>query len=450
MQGGRHLSPASCIQLETTPNAMPFRVYPFWVTSVTNLLQKILSEPLPADALLQQFFRKHRKMGKRDRAFVAETVYGVLRHYRRLAHAAQDRANDLPFLVLLYLHVFGFGGATLDLPVSLSERNALEAAAQRFQTPTLPENPITALGIAYSLPDWLVAAWMAVLPPETVKARCAALKEPAPLTIRVNTLKADRERVRQRLLAEGFPCHPTPYSPVGLILEEKAYIFRTRAFQEGLFEVQDEGSQLISLLTEAQPGHVVVDGCAGGGGKTLHLAALMQGKGRLYAFDVHETRLLELRPRARRADVHNIRLHVLPHNRAPIVRRLYGKADVVLVDAPCSGSGVLRRNPDAAWKITPERVAALTAQQQQILEAYAPLVRPGGRLVYATCSLLPDENERQIETFLAHHPEFILISASEILQRQHIVLPGQTDAFLRLEPALQGTDGFFAAVLIRV
>ncbi len=428
---------------------MLLRVYPFWVASVVDVLQEIRCSPLPADTVLQQFFRKHRKMGKRDRAFVAETVYGMLRHYRRLAYAAQDQASDVRFLVLLYLRVFGFGAASLDLPISLSERSRLEAAARRFQGPALPADPVAALGITYSLPDWLVAAWMAALPYEAVERRCAALKEPAPLTIRVNTLKADRETVRQRLRAEGFPSQPTPYSPTGLILEEKAFIFRTRAFQEGLFEVQDEGSQLISLLTEAKPGQVVVDGCAGGGGKTLHLAALMQGKGRLYAFDVHKARLQELRPRARRADVHNIRLHVLPHNRAPIVQRLYGKADVVLIDAPCSGSGVLRRNPDAAWKITPKRLAALVAQQQQILEAYAPLVRPGGRLVYATCSLLAEENERQIETFLAQHPEFTLLSAAEVLQRQHIALPGQTDAFLRLEPATHGTDGFFAAILLR-
>lgn len=425
------------------------RVYPVWIEAVGTVLQEIFCSPLPADTVLQQFFRKHRKMGKRDRAFVAETVYGMLRHYRCLAYAARRRANDLRFLTLLYLNVFGFDQALLDLPVRPSERSALEAAARRFRDPSLPDDPVAALGLRYSLPDWLVAAWLDTLPREAVEARCAALKRPAPLTIRVNTLKTDRKTVRQRLLAEGFPSRPTPYSPVGLILEEKAFIFRTRAFQEGLFEVQDEGSQLISFLTEAQPGQVVVDGCAGGGGKTLHLAALMQGKGRLYAFDIHKGRLQELRPRARRADVHNIRLHVLPHNRASIVRRLYGKADVVLVDAPCSGTGVLRRNPDAAWKMTPARVTALVEQQRQILDAYAPLVRPGGRLVYATCSLLPAENEQQVHAFLERHPNFVLVPATDVLSRQGIVLPHQRDAFLRVEPATHGTDGFFAAVLLR-
>lgn len=426
------------------------RVYPGWIKAVATALREILHVPLPADILLQRFFRKHREMGKRDRAFVAETVYGMLRHYRRLAYAAHRQANDLHFLTLLYLEIFGFEGAKLDLPLRPSERSALAAAVRRFQQPTLSEDPIEALGILYSLPNWLVATWLEALPRTNVEARCSALKTTAPLTIRVNTLKTDRETVWQRLFAEGFPSRPTPYSPVGLILEEKAFIFRTRAFQEGLFEVQDEGSQLISLLTEVRPGQVVVDGCAGGGGKTLHLAALMQGKGRLYAFDVHKDRLQELRPRARRADVHNIRLHVLPHNQAPIVRRLYGKVDVLLVDVPCSGSGVLRRNPDAAWKITPERVAALVEQQRQILEAYAPLVRPGGRLVYATCSLLPAENEHQVYAFLEKHPEFTMISAAEVLARQGITLPHQCDAFLRLEPATHGTDGFFAAVLHRI
>ncbi len=425
------------------------RVYPVWIEAVATLLREIFCSPLPADTVLQQFFQKHRKMGKRDRAFVAETVYGMLRHYRRLAHAAQLWGDDLRFLTLLYLKVFGFGEVALDLPVRPAESGVLEAAAWRFREPELPDDPVAALGILYSLPDWLVAAWMEVLPRKAVEARCAALKEPAPLTIRVNTLKADRETVRQRLLAEGFSSRPTPYSPVGLILEEKAFIFRTRAFQEGLFEVQDEGSQLISLLTEARPGQVVVDGCAGGGGKTLHLAALMKGKGRLYAFDIHEARLRALRPRTRRADVHNIRLHVLPHNRASIVRRLYGKVDVVLVDVPCSGTGVLRRNPDAAWKITPERVAVLVEQQRQILKAYAPLVQPGGRLVYATCSLLPAENEQQVHAFLKEHSEFMLIPAADVLARQGVNVPHQQDAFLRIEPALHGTDGFFAAVLVR-
>jgi 16S rRNA (cytosine967-C5)-methyltransferase len=393
-------------------------------------------------------------MGKRDRSFVADAVYGALRWLRRLEYAAGERKGDRKFLVLLYLRIFGYGDTQLDLPVGPSERSALEVAAQRFQEPQLPDDPAAAMGIAYSLPQWLVAAWMDSLPRETMEARCRALKEPAPLVLRVNTLKAGRDALRQRLLEEGFPSRPAVYSPIGLVLQSKGFVYGTRAFSAGWFEVQDEGSQLIGFLTEAKPGQVVVDGCAGGGGKTLHLAAMMEDRGELYAFDVSESRLRELEVRARRAAVRSIRTQVL--SRAEPVRggqfalaELRGRADAVLVDAPCSATGVLRRTPDLAWKLTVNRIAELAEKQKAIVEAYAPLVKPGGRLVYATCSLLPQENEAVVEEFLERHPEFAVESASEVLARQGIALPAQHDRFLRLDPGVHGTDGFFGAVLIR-
>lgn len=440
---------------EKTPRpSSRLRVYPVWVAAAAELFEEILGSPLAADAVVRRFFRRHREMGKRDRGFVTEVAYGVLRWWRRLAHAAGERAQDRPFLVLLYLKVFGFGGVELDLPVGAPELEALEAAALRFRNPPLPDDPRRSIGIAYSLPDWLVATWLEVLPREAVEARCAALNEPGPLVLRVNTLKADRESVRQQLLEEGFSSVPAQYSPVGLLLEEKGFVYRTEAFRRGLFEVQDEGSQLISLLTEAEPDQVVVDACAGGGGKTLHLAALMRSRGDLYASDVRQRALRELERRARRAGARNIRIIPLtgagPSNAvAPEIQRLQGKADAVLVDAPCSGTGVLRRNPEVAWKLTPQLLAKFTEEQARILANYAPLVRPGGRLVYATCSLLPQENEHRVRAFLEQHPDFSLVPAPEVLARQGVSLPGQTDAFLRLEPASVGTDGFFAAVLVR-
>ncbi|GIW52087.1 MAG: NOL1/NOP2/Sun family protein [Gemmatimonadales bacterium] len=393
-------------------------------------------------------------MGKRDRAFVAEAVFGVLRWWRRLRHAAGERSEDRKLLVLLYLELFGYGDSALDLPVAPGERSALEDAVLRFREPALPHDPVADIGIVHSLPDWLVAAWLETLPQEVVEARCKALKEPAPLAVRANPLKADRDAVQRRLLEEGFPSRPAFYSPLGLVLEGKGFVYGTGSFREGWFEVQDEGSQLIGFLAEAKPGQVVVDGCAGGGGKTLHLAAMMEDRGELYAFDVSGSRLRQLAARARRAGVRSVRLRVLPRGEPAgrgrsVLDELRGRADVVLVDAPCSGTGVLRRNPEAAWKLTGERIGQLVREQQAILEAYAPLVRPGGRLVYATCSLLPQENEAVVERFLECHPEFALQSAVAVLERQGISVPGQYDLFLRLDPAVHGTDGFFGAVLIR-
>jgi 16S rRNA (cytosine967-C5)-methyltransferase len=393
-------------------------------------------------------------MGKRDRAFVAEAVFGVLRWWRRLRHAAGERSGDRRFLVLLYLQLFGYGDSDLDLPLAPGERAGLEDAARRFKEPALPGDPVAAVGIEYSLPDWLVAAWLEKMPQDAVEARCKALKEPAPLAVRVNTLKADRDAVQRRLREEGFPSRPAFYSPVGLVLEGKGFVYGTRSFREGWFEVQDEGSQLIGFLTEAKPGQVVVDGCAGGGGKTLHLAAMMEDRGELYALDVSGCRLRELRVRARRAGVRSVRVGVLPRVESggggvSVLGELRGRADVVLVDVPCSGTGVLRRNPEAAWKLTGDRISELVREQRAILDAYAPLVKGGGRLVYATCSLLPQENEAVVEGFLERHGEFAPVSAVEVLGRQSISVPGQRDRFLRLDPALHATDGFFAAVLVR-
>ncbi len=431
-----------------------FRIYPIWIEAAAEILSRTLASPLPADRVLRKFFRQHPQMGKRDRTFVADSVYGVLRWWRRLEHAAGERAEDRKFLVTLYLRLFGYGERVLDLPLNQADEAALEAAAMRFREPTLPGDPGAAIGIAYSLPDWLVAAWLEVSPCDLVEARCKALKEPAPLVLRANTLKADRPTLERRLLEEGFPTRRAVYSPVGLVVERKGFVYGTRAFRQGWFEVQDEGSQLIGFLTEAKPGQVVVDGCAGGGGKTLHLAAMMEDRGELHAFDVSQSRLRQLQRRARRAGVRSVRVRILSQGepargaRSPLAE-LKGRADLVLLDAPCSGTGVLRRNPDAVWKLTSGRIAELVREQRSILEAYCALLKPGGRLVYATCSLLLQENEAVIEEFSERHPEFAVHSAQEILERQGISVPGQHDQFLRLDPALHATDGFFGAVLIR-
>ncbi|MEZ4703317.1 MAG: RsmB/NOP family class I SAM-dependent RNA methyltransferase, partial [Rhodothermales bacterium] len=264
-----------------------------------------------------------------------------------------------------------------------------------------------------------------------------------------NTLKTTREALQDRLREAGHASVPTPTNPDGLIITQKANLFATPAFHEGWFEVQDEGSQLLSYLVDPGPGQQIVDGCAGGGGKTLHLAALMQNKGILYAFDVAHRRLEESKPRIRRAGVSNVRLKPIDGNRGRDVTRLYGKMDAVLIDAPCSGSGVLRRNPDATWKLSTENLDQLNREQRDILEAYAPLLKPGGRLVYATCSLFPQENEGIVEAFLAAHPDMRLVPAGEILAGRGLDVPGQSGPYLRVAPHSHGTDGFFGAVMVK-
>lgn len=424
------------------PDTPPTR--PFQIAAIAELYRQITTSPHPADREMDAFFRRHPKLGRRDRRIVAETVYGMLRHRRWLEWAFPPA--DAPTQVLCYFAAFA---PETPLPVEPADRARLEAAVAAARAKPLPGSPAETLGLRSSLPDWMAQTWLDAYGPDEAEGLCAALNRAAPLTLRVNTLKTTRERLQQHLLAEGHATDPTPFSPDGLHVREKANLFSTQAFQTGCFEVQDEGSQLLSRLIEAAPGQRVVDGCAGAGGKTLHLAAQMQNKGMLYALDVSARRLDELRLRLRRAGGSNVRVHLLAHNHTRDVKRLYGQADAVLIDAPCSGSGTLRRNPDAAWKITPERVAALTSEQHALLDAYAPLVRPGGRLVYATCSLFPAENEQVVHAFLAHHPDFHLASAADVLARQGITLPHQPDAFLRLWPHHHDTDGFFAAVLVQ-
>nr|BCX00867.1 MAG: NOL1/NOP2/Sun family protein [Bacteroidota bacterium] len=421
-------------------------IRPYWVAASAALYQQIIRSRYPADREMEAFFKAHPELGKRDRRFIAETVYGMLRNRRWLEFAASRWWHEPgPHeWVLLYLAAFE-DPERLDLPWTAEEEHRIREALLWARQVAPPQDPAQALGLKYSFPDWMVRLWLDRYGPEETEALCQGLNRAAPLCVRVNTLKATRQEVQERIRTEGWRTYPTPYSPVGLIFEKRISVFQTASFQEGLYEVQDEGSQLISYLTEARPGMKVVDGCAGGGGKTLHLACMMENKGMLYAFDIYTIRLEQLRPRARRAGVHNIRAHRIPHNRAKEVRRLYGKIDVVLVDAPCSGTGVMRRNPDTAWKVTPEKVQALVEQQLRILDAYAPLLKAGGRMVYATCSLLPQENEEVVAAFLDEHPDFHLEPAGPILERQGISLPLE-DEFLRLYPHRHGTDGFFGAV----
>jgi len=284
--------------------------------------------------------------------------------------------------------------------------------------------------------------------PEELLAMARALNTPAPLDLRVNTLKAEREGVMTRLAADGIAAAPCPYSPLGLRLKTKPYLAKHPAYLDGSIEVQDEGSQLLGFLLAPKRSEMVVDFCAGAGGKTLILGALMRSTGRLYAFDVSDKRLAKLKPRAARAGLSNVHPACLSGENDTRVKRLQGKVDRVLVDAPCSGLGTLRRNPDLKWRQSPQSVDELTVKQAVILAAAAKLLKPGGRLVYATCSILAEENEAIVDAFLADHADFHRLSAQEVLAAQGIVIDCGED--MRLSPQKHATDAFYAAVLERV
>ena len=269
----------------------------------------------------------------------------------------------------------------------------------------------------------------------------------APLDLRVNPLKTTRDAARAALAAAGIDAKPTAHSPLGLRVAGRPAINEHPLYLDGALEVQDEGSQLVGLLLAPKRNDMVVDFCAGAGGKTLLLGALMRSQGRLYAFDVSEKRLANLKPRLARSGLSNVHPQLIAHERDAKVKRLAAKIDRVLVDAPCTGFGTLRRNPDLKWRQTERDLAELVVKQQTILRAAATLVKPGGRLVYATCSVLPDENEAQVATFLAEHPGFAAVDAAAELARAGVAL--DTGPTLRLVPHRHGCDGFFAAVVER-
>jgi 16S rRNA (cytosine967-C5)-methyltransferase len=301
--------------------------------------------------------------------------------------------------------------------------------------------------VRLSLPDWLYGRLLAAGPEEAAVAFGRAVLKPAPLDLRVNTLSADREAVLARLRADGFEAAPTPFSPAGIRVEGKPAINRHELFTGGAVEVQDEGSQLLGYLVAPKRREMVVDFCAGAGGKTLHLGALMHSQGRLYAFDVSEKRLNNFKPRLKRAGLSNVHPQLIQGESDIRVKRLAGKIDRVLVDAPCSGLGTLRRNPDLKWRQTPQAVVELASKQRAILDAAATLLKPGGRLVYATCSVLAEENQDIVGGFLERHPGFRTLDCQAILDESRVAL--ECGEFLELRPQVHGTDGFFAAALER-
>ena len=426
------------------------------VAAAIDILAAIETGERPADDVAADYFRRRRYIGAKDRAHIAGHVYTVLRHRPAFdwwiaRHRVEicPRSRVLATLVLIEgwrpeVVAAGCNGDRFrPAPLSEAEKRLVHGlAAHTLRHPEMPR------AVANDLPDWLEPYLERVFG-EWLEREMAALNASAPIDLRVNLLKADRETARCALAAEGVAVEPTPWSPLGLRLTERVPLGGLAAFKEGLVEVQDEGSQITALLADARPGMRVVDFCAGAGGKTLALAAGMANRGKLVACDVSARRLERAVRRLRRAGVGNAERRVLTSERDKWVKRHAGGFDRVLVDAPCLGTGTWRRNPGDKWRATPEDLAALIIRQQEILRSAARLVRPGGRLVYATCSVLREEDEAQAEAFLAAEPEFSVVAAARAWNE---TIGGRSpggERYLRLTPARHGTDGFFVAIFER-
>jgi 16S rRNA (cytosine967-C5)-methyltransferase len=407
------------------------------LAALADALAAVLPLTEPADVALRDFFRAHRQLGQHDRAFIADGVFAVLRRRRSLiAHAATSVPRAL-----------AIAAASRELGLSLRELDdALAPDERAWAREFKARRPDLTPAEAADLPDWLWEALGKAIPAER-DALARAWLAPAPLDLRVNPFKTSRDAARAALAADGIDASPTPYSPLGLRVAGKPALQRHRLFLGGAIEVQDEGSQLLCFLVAPKRSEMIVDFCAGAGGKTLLLGALMRSQGRLYAFDVSPRRLAKLKPRLARSGLSNVHPVRIADERDNHVKRLAGKIDRVLVDAPCSGFGTLRRNPDLKWRHPQTAIPELAAKQARVLAAAAGLVKPGGRLVYATCSVLPDENEAIVEGFLGAHSDFALGDAAAELARAGIAL--DTGRLLQLYTHRHGCDGFFAAVLER-
>jgi 16S rRNA (cytosine967-C5)-methyltransferase len=428
-------------------------------TAVLEIYEEVRREGARADQALQRVLRREKQLRSVERRAVSDAVYGLLRLQGRVDHllsrALGTRKLALDKLATPTQHLLRYAGYLI-VGESQSAQSAAGLAGPEVAPWTwalellvqpavlgAPDDPLDALAAETSLPRWLAALWSSQLGADETRALAAALNQRAPLTVRVNLLKNTRDELIATLRSEGVRVEPTRISPWGVTFTGRTNVFALKAFKAGLFEVQDEGSQLIALGCEARPGQLVVDACAGAGGKTLALASEMHNKGRLIACDRDLRRLDELRPRARRNGVHNWEARAVPESSDARVTDLQGQADVVLIDAPCSGLGALRRNPDARWRLDAAEVATFPPRQSQILERYARLVKPGGRLVYATCSINRAENQEVRAAFLAKHAaEFTPAPALP----PELGLPGDE---VQLLPHRHGTDGFYIAAFER-
>ena len=417
----------------------------------TELVRLTLKFDHPTDAIVAKFFRDNRGFGPRERATLTDTVYNVLRNKLRYDHFAPSGSGGKE----RRLAILGFAAPRPFLEGAINEQElAWIKKIDAIKTDDLLDRH------RHNLPEWLVAPLKEQL--EHKKGAgfwqyVESLEANPGLDLRVNMLNEKRDDVAKELAKVGIKSEPTPYSPWGLRVEDKTALRKLSVYNRGAIEVQDEGSQLLALLVDAKRGEMVADFCAGAGGKTLAIGASMRNTGRLYAFDTSAHRLEGLKPRLARSSLSNVHPAAIAHERDERIKRLAGKMDRVLVDAPCSGLGTLRRNPALKWRQTPQGIEEMAQLQTKILQSASRLVKSGGRLVYATCSLLKDENEAIALQFSAANPEFEMLQVGDVLNQLKVAnaetlcsgtgLEGSTGLeYLRLWPHIHGTDGFFAAV----
>ena len=395
------------------------RLHRVLIIGLEEALQEALFEDKYADKVIEKTLKANKKWGSKDRAFVAESFYDIIRWKRKLAHYMGEEItrDNIYKLIATYLIYSNYEVPSFEEFKAFDKKKVLARMSESIANPA----------VEHSVPDWLFDKIKADYGDDT-EAILAALNEQADVFLRVNRLKASARKLIQSLLEDGVHTEMVDGLPDALRIKVRKNLFRTKAFQDGWFEVQDLSSQKVAEALAPEAGMRVLDVCAGAGGKTLHLASLMENKGQIIALDIHEWKLKELKRRARRAGAHNIETRPIA---AKTIKRLRDGADALLIDAPCTGLGVLRRNPDAKWKLDPSFVERITKEQQNILADYSKVLRIGGRMVYATCSILSEENEKQVAQFLEENAGFSLVS-------EEILLPHQS-----------GNDGFYIAVIER-
>lgn len=389
--------------------------------AVIDSLRDIFNEGAYAGKAVEKALKRDKRWGSRDRKFVAETIYELVRWKRLYAEIAEVKEPfDRPNLWRLFSVWCVLKG------IQLPDWNQIVPTPTRRIKGRFDELS-KIRKFRESVPDWMDEIGLKELGEKVWTKELASLNKQADVVLRVNTLNTTKEKLQLLLANEDIETEFVPNHPDALKLVERANVFKTEAFKKGYFEVQDGSSQLVAAYLDVQPGMKVVDTCAGAGGKTLHLSALMENKGQIIAMDIYESKLRKLKARAKRNKVHNIDLRVIDSTKP--IKKLYNKADRVLIDAPCSGLGVLRRNPDSKWKLQPEFIDNIKDTQQEILQSYSKMVKEGGKLVYATCSVLPSENQEQVKKFLANNKDFTLVKDKKILSSE------------------SGFDGFYMAQL---
>jgi len=394
------------------------------VFTVIDSIKLIFNEGEYADKVVQKALKRDARWGARDRKFIAETIYEMVRWKRLYNEIAGTKSHYSTENVWKNFAVF----AVLK-GYNLPDWNQLQGVPERRIKGKFDELQKTRV-FKESIPDWLDKIGVKELGEANWENEITALNKQASVVLRTNTLKTSKATLQKKLAAEGIETVTVKGYADALKLVERANVFRTKCFKDGLFEVQDASSQLVAALLDVKPGMRVIDTCAGAGGKTLHLASLMENKGQIIASDIYESKLKKLKIRTRRAGAFNITTKVIDSSK--VIKKMKNTADRVLIDAPCSGIGVLKRNPDSKWKLQPEFIENIEKTQAEILENYAALVKNGGQLVYATCSILPSENENQVTNFLKNHPEFEFVKENKV------------------SPYKSGFDGFYMALLKRI